>query len=163
MSNDTQNPFNYCFFSAPIGRLRLLCDGAALLAIEFEGQHSAGGRAQKDSVLQRACEQLHEYFCGKRQVFNLPLAAQGTAFQQQVWRALQNIPFGQLCSYSDIAERIGKPRAVRAVGAANGKNPIPIVVPCHRVIGSDGKLTGYAGGLKAKQKLLELEGLQLSL
>jgi methylated-DNA-[protein]-cysteine S-methyltransferase len=109
-------------------------------------------------VLTRAASQLREYFAGRRQRFDLPLAAQGTPFQQAVWQALAAIPWGALRSYADIARAIDKPSAVRAVGAANGRNPLPIVVPCHRVIGSNGALTGFAGGLETKRQLLELEG-----
>ena len=107
----------------------------------------------------KACkEQLEAYFSRQRRHFELPLAGQGTNFQQSVWTALSEIPYGELRSYRDIAQRIGNPAAVRAVGAANGRNPLPIVVPCHRVIGSNGSLTGFAGGLEAKKMLLELEG-----
>lgn len=108
-------------------------------------------------ILARAVKQLEEYFAGERTNFDLPLDAQGTEFQKKVWRELARIPYGETCSYSDIARRLNNAKAVRAVGAANGKNPISIIVPCHRVIGSNGKLTGYAGGLIAKTKLLEIE------
>ncbi len=104
-----------------------------------------------------AKQQLSEYFTNKRQVFELPLEQNGTAFQNQVWQALLTIPYGQVASYADIAQRINNPKAVRAVGAANGKNPISIIVPCHRVIGANGTLTGYAGGLERKQWLLQHE------
>ena len=107
------------------------------------------------------CRQLDEYFAGRRQRFELPLAPQGTAFQQAVWQALLQIPFGQTRCYSALAAEIERPKAVRAVGAANGANPIAIIIPCHRVIGSDGSLTGYAGGLPRKALLLKLEGAQL--
>jgi methylated-DNA-[protein]-cysteine S-methyltransferase len=106
---------------------------------------------------QQAVEQLDEYFAGKRTEFNLNLNAQGTAFQHQVWQELRTIQYGQICSYADIAKSIKNPKAVRAVGAANGRNPLTIVVPCHRVIGSNGKLTGYAWGTSIKAGLLELE------
>ncbi|MGH8482959.1 MAG: methylated-DNA--[protein]-cysteine S-methyltransferase, partial [Pseudomonas sp.] len=102
--------------------------------------------------------QLEEYFAGKREQFQVQLAARGTPFQQEVWQALQRIPYGTTCSYGDLAHEIGRPRAVRAVGTANGANPIAIIVPCHRVIGSNCTLTGYAGGVERKQLLLELEG-----
>ena len=102
--------------------------------------------------------QLAAYFDRRLQTFDLPLDMRGTPFQCEVWQALTAIPFGATCSYGQIAERIGRPKAVRAVGAANGANPVPVIVPCHRVIGSNGKLTGYAGGLGLKQRLLELEG-----
>ena len=148
---------HYQFTDTPIGRLRLVSNGQALTRVEFEGRHGEDGIEAADPVLNTAARQLEEYFSGKRQHFDLPLAAGGTAFQQEVWRALAGIPFGELRSYRDIAERIGNRKAVRAVGAANGRNPLPIVVPCHRVVGSDGRLTGFAGGLGVKQKLLALE------
>ena len=151
---------NYRYFDSPIGTLRLVSDGTHLVAIEFEGMHAeqGGDLEATDAVLDACASQLAEYFAGERTRFRLPLAPAGTAFQRSVWKALEQIPYGQLNSYADIAAVIGKPRAVRAVGAANGRNPIPIVVPCHRVIGSDGSLTGFAGGLETKRRLLELEG-----
>ncbi|MCL2808440.1 MAG: methylated-DNA--[protein]-cysteine S-methyltransferase [Treponema sp.] len=108
-------------------------------------------------LIKETAKQLDEYFNGKRKVFDLPLNANGTEFQKKVWQALQTIPYGQTCNYERIAVLIGKPKACRAVGMANNKNPIAIIIPCHRVIGKDGKLTGYAGGLELKQKLLQLE------
>ena len=105
--------------------------------------------------------ELGEYFDGNRKAFDVPLDPQGTEFQQQVWQALLEIPYGQMASYAEVASAINKPKAVRAVGAANGRNPISILVPCHRVIGSNGSLTGYAGGLPRKQWLLQLEGQQM--
>jgi len=158
MSNTT----NYQYIESPIGKLRLVSDGLALLSIEFEGSHGSEGLEQSDDILQQTAQQLAEYFSGRRRQFSLPLAAAGTAFQQQVWSALRQIPFGELRSYRDIATEIGNNKAVRAVGAANGRNPIAIVVPCHRVIGSNGSLTGFAGGLAAKRALLELEGIDLT-
>ena len=107
--------------------------------------------------------QLQEYFDGRRDVFELPLAPQGTPFQQRVWEALLSIPFGETCSYLDLARAIGQPSAMRAVGAANGRNPIPIVIPCHRVIGSNGALVGFGGGLDIKAALLALETKQRAL
>ena len=153
---------NYQYFESPIGKLRLVSDGFALLSIEFEGMHGTDGLEQGDDILKRTAQQLAEYFSGRRRDFSLPLVAAGTAFQQQVWSALRQIPFGEMRSYRDIATVIGNIKAVRAVGAANGRNPIPIVVPCHRVIGSNGSLTGFAGGLDAKRVLLELEGVDLT-
>ncbi len=151
---------NYLLLDSPIGTLRLWSNGRQLVQIEFGNRKAVPERArqQDDAVLQRCGEQLEEYFAGTRRRFDLPLAPQGTAFQQSVWRALDEIPWGQWRSYADIARAISRPRAVRAVGAANGRNPLPIVVPCHRVVGSDGSLTGYAGGLEMKRYLLELEG-----
>ena len=106
---------------------------------------------------------MEAYFGGALQDFNLPLSLEGTEFQLRVWRCLRNIPYGETISYGQLAQRIGKPKALRAVGLANGSNPIPIIIPCHRVIGSDGSLTGFGGGLPIKKKLLALEGKQMSL
>jgi len=143
---------------SPVGRLRLITDGAALTAIELRARGPAGDPALAHPVLRRAARQLAAYFAGRRRAFDLPLAPQGTPFQRAVWTALLDVPYAATASYADIARRIGRPTAVRAVGAANGANPLPIVVPCHRVIGSDGRLTGYAGGLGMKETLLRLEG-----
>ncbi|MBE9538192.1 MAG: methylated-DNA--[protein]-cysteine S-methyltransferase [Proteobacteria bacterium] len=154
---------NYHLLDTTIGTLRLVSNGSHLRAIEFPGRHGTEpeARQHKDAVLEKCATQLTEYFAGERSHFDLPLDAGGTEFQQAVWAALVAIPFGELRSYADIANSIGRPKAVRAVGAANGRNPIPIVVPCHRVIGSDGSLTGFAGGLPMKTKLLTLEGALL--
>jgi len=150
---------NVHFLDSPIGTLRLVSNGSQLTGIEFEGQYGDDvGRETSDAVLASCASQLKDYFAARRRRFELPLAARGTAFQQSVWSALARIPYGELRSYRDIARAIGNPAAVRAVGAANGRNPLPIVVPCHRVIGSNGALTGFAGGLAIKTYLLELEG-----
>jgi len=151
---------NYQYLNSPVGRLRLVSTGASLIAIEFENQQNSirEGAERVDAVLTACRDQLKEYFAGTRRRFDIPLAPSGTAFQKSVWQALSGIPYGQLRSYRDIAEILNKSRAVRAVGAANGRNRLPIVVPCHRVIGSDGSLTGFAGGLDAKRALLKLEG-----
>ncbi|CAA0092890.1 Methylated-DNA--protein-cysteine methyltransferase, constitutive [Halioglobus japonicus] len=151
---------NFQYLDSPIGVLRLVSNGVELLRIEFEGQYLDDDtiREHTDNVLAASTEQLMEYFARRRQHFELPLGARGTHFQQSVWSALAAIPYGELRSYRDIAQTIGNPAAVRAVGAANGRNPLPIVVPCHRVIGSNGTLTGFAGGLDAKTFLLQLEG-----
>lgn len=149
----------YRLLETPIGQLRLVANRTHLTAIEFEGQHGSGGSADAGiAPLDAAAQQLGEYFAGDREDFALPLAPGGTKFQQTVWRALVAIPFGEVRSYRDIAGAIGRDRAVRAVGAANGRNPLPVVVPCHRVIGSSGRLTGFAGGLAAKEWLLRFEG-----
>ncbi|MEE4191906.1 MAG: methylated-DNA--[protein]-cysteine S-methyltransferase [Halieaceae bacterium] len=153
---------HFTTIDTPIGQLRLVSDGDALLRVEFQGQHSSDGVLEDDPVLDRARRQLEEYFAGRRRHFDLPLGADGTAFQQAVWSSLRAIPYGELRSYRDIAETLGKPKAVRAVGAANGRNPLPIVVPCHRVVGSNGKLTGFAGGLDCKRRLLALEGIDVA-
>lgn len=151
---------NYQYLDTPIGRLRLVSSDAHLTAIEFEGRHrnTNNDSESSDAVLERAIDQLRQYFAGCREQFDLPLAPAGTAFQRAVWTALAAIPWGELRSYADIARAIDKPTAVRAVGAANGRNPLPIIVPCHRVIGSNGSLTGFAGGLDIKRQLLYLEG-----
>lgn len=151
---------NYRYLNTPIGRLRLVSDGQHITAIEFEDMHGTSSEDQEmdDPALSACARQLEEYFAGDRTSFDLPLAPGGTPFQNAVWDALGRIPYGELRSYRDIAADIRNIKAVRAVGAANGRNPIPIVVPCHRVIGSDGSLTGFAGGLAAKEALLRLEG-----
>ncbi|MDG2048478.1 MAG: methylated-DNA--[protein]-cysteine S-methyltransferase [Halioglobus sp.] len=143
--------------STPIGILRLVSNGTQLVKIEFEGQYAEGAVETSNRVLVNCAHQLTDYFAGKRQRFELPLGATGTPFQQSVWKALTDIPYGHLRSYKDIARNIDSPAAARAVGAASGRNPLPIVVPCHRVIGSNGRLTGFAGGLEAKRVLLQLE------
>ncbi len=141
---------------SPCGVVEVIASEKGITAIRFTESDDI---AETPSALtSQACAQLQEYFAGKRTTFDLPLAAAGTTFQQQVWQALLNIPYGKTCSYGDIARAIGNPKGVRAVGLANGKNPLAIVVPCHRVIGANGKLTGYAGGLNRKQQLLALEG-----
>jgi len=144
---------------SPLGPLRATTDGKALLALDFDGDVRDSVEAPGDAArfLDRVAAQVAEYFAGRRTAFDLPLAPRGTSFQQDVWRALLSIPYGHTASYSDVARTVGRPAAVRAVGAANGRNPIAIVVPCHRVIGADGTLTGYAGGLRRKQALLALE------
>ena len=139
-------------------RLRLAAeeDGISEIDLQPEGE-PAGRHNDANLLLCEATRQLREYFAGERGRFELRLAARGTEFQRRVWRELERIPYGQTRSYGQIAAAVGAPRSVRAVGAANGRNPLPIVVPCHRVIGADGRLTGYGGGLPLKQLLLELE------
>jgi methylated-DNA-[protein]-cysteine S-methyltransferase len=139
--------------------LRLVANDSGLRSIEFEPwRRLQGCRSGTHPVAAEAVRQLQAYFSGKLRRFDLPLDMQGTEFQLRVWRELAGIPFGETRSYSQIAIAIGSPRAIRAVGAANGANPIPIVVPCHRVIGATGTLVGYGGGLPLKKRLLELEG-----
>jgi methylated-DNA-[protein]-cysteine S-methyltransferase len=151
---------NYQFLDTTIGTLRLVSDGKCLTKVEFQDRYDVRDEdtQSEDSVLNNAASQLKEYFAGERSEFDIPLNAAGTDFQHSVWSALTRIPHGELRSYSDIARDIDRPKAVRAVGAANGRNPIPVIVPCHRVIGSDGSLTGFAGGLEIKRELLILEG-----
>ena len=146
---------------SPVGPLLLAGDGDALSAIGFSSGKGAR-RAEPswkrdDAAFADAVRQLEEYFDGARRAFDLELAPSGTAFQRQVLDALLTIPYGETRSYADVARQVGRPAAVRAVGAANGRNPLPIVIPCHRVIGRDGSLTGFGGGLDAKRVLLELE------
>jgi methylated-DNA-[protein]-cysteine S-methyltransferase len=142
--------------------LRFTASPAGLRSIDFHLDRPAQGAENPEQpLLREAARQLAAYFAGSLRAFRLPLDPQGTDFQKRVWRELQTIPYGELRSYLDVAEAIGAPRAVRAVGAANGANPIPIVVPCHRVIGSSGKLVGYGGGLPLKERLLALEGAPL--
>jgi len=147
---------------SPIGPLRLVADGDELVALHLppHDQEVAGAREGKTPVLAATARQLAEYFAGTRRTFDVPLAPRGSGFQERVWRALVAIPFGETRSYGEIARKIGRPSASRAVGAANGQNPIAIIVPCHRVIGANGQLTGYGGGLPTKQWLLEHERKQ---
>jgi methylated-DNA-[protein]-cysteine S-methyltransferase len=153
-------------FDTPVGKLTIAADADGLRHIEFaDNRHPVdrigwmpGARGEIAEVLRATREQLGEYFVGVRRDFDLPLRPQGTAFQMEVWRTLATIPWGATWSYRDLARAIGKPDAMRAVGAANGRNPLPIALPCHRVIGADGSLTGFGGGLPIKQALLRLEG-----
>jgi methylated-DNA-[protein]-cysteine S-methyltransferase len=151
----------YCYLDTPIGELLLAGDDDALCLVGFpEGSMRKDPEPDwiyNEKPFAAARQQLTEYFAGERREFDLPLKLNGTEFQMSVLRALQQIPYGETTSYAEIAERVGRPKAVRAVGAANGRNPIPIIVPCHRVIGSHGELTGFGGGLDTKEALLRLE------
>jgi len=152
----------YTYLDTPVGKLMLAgCDDHGLRHIAFQcGKGAMGPKPEwKQSAAPfRAIErQLREYFQGRRTAFDLRLHPKGTPFQQAVWKALLNIPYGETRTYGDVARAVGRPTAVRAVGLANGRNPLPIVVPCHRVIGADGKLVGYGGGLPVKQALLDRE------
>jgi methylated-DNA-[protein]-cysteine S-methyltransferase len=142
---------------SPVGRLRLFGTTDELVGLYLPVQAAPDAPRRATRVLDLTAAQLAEYFAGARQTFDLPLAPRGTGFQQLVWQALAKIPYGVTLSYGELARTIGRPSASRAVGAANGKNPISIVVPCHRVIAANGELTGYAGGMAAKQWLLEHE------
>jgi methylated-DNA-[protein]-cysteine S-methyltransferase len=153
----------YTHVDSPIGPLLLAADDRGLCLIEFHAPRHPMARGSDwrkgdNEILQATRAQLAEYFSGTRREFELPLAPRGTDFQRSVWLLLASIPYGQTVSYGELASRVGRPSAVRAVGAANGRNPLPIVLPCHRVIGADGSLTGFGGGLPTKQFLLELEG-----
>jgi methylated-DNA-[protein]-cysteine S-methyltransferase len=152
---------DYCYLDTVVGRLLLAGDERGLRLINFQG----GRRSQQPDPRWReransfadVISQLTEYFAGRLQQFELSLTPNGTPFQQRVWRALPDVPYGVTISYGQLAARIGQPTASRAVGLANGSNPLPIVIPCHRVIGANGKLTGYGGGLPIKERLLALE------
>jgi len=157
----------YTHLETPVGKLLLVAKDGALCRVDFPRSGSPvapDGAWQKDSsALREPARQLRAYFAGELERFDFPLSPEGTPFQQKVWNELCEIPYGTTISYGELARRIGNPKASRAVGLANGSNPIPIVIPCHRVIGSNGKLTGYGGGLEIKEKLLALEKRQLRL
>ena len=147
---------NKAYFYSPIGWLSIEDDGTALTSINFE-QQACNDHVQRSDLAAMTIKQLEEYFSGTLKSFSLPMAPVGTQFMQDVWHALTNIPYGEVRSYAEIAREIGNPKACRAVGMANNRNPLPIIIPCHRVIGANGKLVGYAGGLDCKEKLLALE------
>jgi len=153
----------YNYYDSPLGQILLVATDEALTGLHFVGEKyypaiAAEWRRQPDAkIILSARAQLDEYFAGKRKTFDLTVDPAGTAFQRGVWRALQKIPYGVTMNYGAVARCIGKPSASRAVGAANGRNPISIVIPCHRVIGANGDLTGYAGGMERKDALLRLE------
>ena len=153
----------YQYIDSPVDPLLLAASDEGLHLIEFHSPRHPMARLPQwqegsNTILDATRVQLDEYFAGSRQHFDLPLAPRGTPFQKSVWQTLAAIPYGETISYAQLAQRVGKPTAMRAVGAANGRNPLPIVLPCHRVIGADGSLTGFGGGLPTKQFLLELEG-----
>lgn len=153
----------YCIYPSPLGDIALTANEQGLSALAFQAGKSPitfTGLIEDNSKFSDVIQQLSEYFNGERKTFDLPLAPNGTTFQKQVWQALTEIPCGETKSYGWIAKSINNEKAVRAVGTANGANPIALIVPCHRVIGSNGKLTGYAGGLALKAKLLMHEGAQ---
>jgi methylated-DNA-[protein]-cysteine S-methyltransferase len=164
--NGREKPLVYKTMKSPLGNLKLVGSDSGLAAILWENDSPQRVRLnvvsedRKHPVLVETERQLDEYFAGKRKKFSVKLDFVGTEFQNKVWQALLAIPFGQTKTYGQIAKELGNAKAMRAVGAANGKNPISIIAPCHRVIGSTGKLTGFAGGLKAKAHLLELEGVR---
>jgi methylated-DNA-[protein]-cysteine S-methyltransferase len=160
----SEGGYFYKLVDSPVGQLRLVASDRGLAGIVWMNDRPRSAsletelEASEMPILVEAARQLEEYFAGARKGFDLELDFEGTEFQRKVWRALLTIPYGETRSYAQIAKQIGQPQAVRAVGAANGRNPISIVAPCHRVIGSTGKLTGFGGGLPAKALLLELEG-----
>jgi methylated-DNA-[protein]-cysteine S-methyltransferase len=162
----TGKRYIYKMLDSPVGRLTLVATDDGLAGILWENDRpgrvpfNVEAEDHRHPVLLETERQLQEYFAGQRKEFTLPLDLDGTAFQRQVWNALRTIPFGETRTYGQIANQIGNPAAVRAVGAANGRNPVSIVTPCHRVIGATGQLTGFAGGLDVKAQLLALEGAQ---
>ena len=153
---------NQIVVASPVGKLRLIASDKGLVAIDVRNVRIASNletSASAQKILSATKKQLEQYFAGKRTTFDIPLDLEGTEFQQQAWRALCRIPYGKTISYGQQAKNIKKPKAFRAVGSANGKNPIPIIVPCHRVVAGDGSLGGYSLGLKMKKQLLALEGV----
>jgi methylated-DNA-[protein]-cysteine S-methyltransferase len=158
---------SYDYMASPVGQLMLVSEGHCIRKIVFRNNPRAAepdpAWRQDADALGEVMRQLQAYFAGTRESFDLQLAPEGTPFQKKVWTELGKIPYGDTLSYGELAKRIGNPKASRAVGLANGANPIPIIVPCHRVIGANGKLTGYGGGLPIKEKLLALERRQLQL
>jgi len=164
VNTEVQSVNTFCHVDSPIGRLLLTSDGTALTGLytnPSRKSQSTQGWEEDAGIgpLAATARQLHEYFAGTRREFDLPLRLQGTVFQRRVWQELTEIPYGTTWSYGQLAKRLGNPNASRAVGLANGQNPISILVPCHRVIGADGSLTGYGGGLERKQWLLTHEGV----
>lgn len=152
---------NHYVYAMPQGRMTIVDSGGAVVRIGFGVLDVEGSALSPTALTNEAATQLMEYFAGKRRMFSLPLAPKGTPFQKEVWQALSSIPYGQTRSYADIAAQVGRPKAFRAVGMANNRNPIPIIIPCHRVVGSSGDMVGYAYGTKIKRYLLELEGIDV--
>lgn len=145
------------FYDTPIGKIGIAEEDGALTRLSFLTEPPAGTALEETPLIARCKAELGEYFAGQRKDFDLPLCPKGTDFQQRVWAALREIPYGETRTYGEIAAAVGNPKAARAVGMANNRNPIAVIVPCHRVVGSGGKLVGYAGGLDKKEFLLELE------
>lgn len=156
-------PTESVFFHSPIGWVRLTATTTALIGLEFvnDVMFECDQTASEHRILRQALHELREYFTGRRQEFSIPVQTLGTSFQQQVWQGLQTIPFGGVMSYGELADQIGHPRSMRALGNANGRNPIAIIVPCHRVVATGGKLGGYSSGLDKKLWLLAHEGVRL--
>ncbi|CAH6861237.1 Methylated-DNA--protein-cysteine methyltransferase [Vibrio chagasii] len=153
----------FTYYDSPLGTVTLQANEQGLLGVWFETHttkpEDLGTQEDSFPIFQSVKDQLDRYFAGEAIQFDVPIAAKGTPFQQSVWHALTTIPYGETWSYAQLADAIGNPKAVRAVGLANGKNPVSVIVPCHRVIGKNGKLTGYAGGVERKQRLLAIEGI----
>lgn len=148
------------FYESVIGRIGIISNETEVLQILFEGEKPQGKESFVETetpVMAECHRQLQEYFAGERKTFSVPLGTSGTEFQEKVWTELQNIPYGETRSYKDVAVQVGNPKGSRAVGMANNRNRIPIIIPCHRVVGANGKLVGYAGGLDVKTQLLEIE------
>ena len=148
------------YVQSPLGTLQIIAEDQGLTTINYK-EEKAPDSPDKHPILAKTVDQLHEYFDRKRKSFDIPLVLKGTDFQQKVWKQLQQIPYGQTITYSALGKRLGDPQKARAVAGANGLNPIPIIIPCHRVIGTDNKLTGYSGGIARKEYLLQLEGALL--
>ncbi|MGH3311202.1 MAG: methylated-DNA--[protein]-cysteine S-methyltransferase [Streptomyces sp.] len=157
----TTQATRHTVLDSPLGELTLVAEGDGLTGLYFEGQRRRPPREalgpREENGFEAARQQLEEYFAGRRTRFDLRLAARGERFQQRVWKLLEEIPYGETRSYGQLARELGDPALAQAVGAANGRNPLCVVVPCHRVVGADGSLTGYAGGLERKRALLDLE------
>lgn len=160
MDSGTPN-ISSCVVSSPVGLLQLKVENSALSEISFLNDEGGDIQETEHSILKRAETQLREYFDGSRTAFNLPIQPVGTDFQRRVWQAVQEIPFGQTATYRELAEKLGNVNSIRAVGGANGQNPLPIVIPCHRIVGADGNLVGYSGGIRRKEWLLKHEGALL--
>jgi len=162
-------PYYYDFFESPMGRMMPVAKDEGLCALYFVDQkyYRAAGRdwirAERNAILRDTAREMKEYFAGRRKVFDVPLAPEGTPFQHRVWKAISSVAYGETITYSELARRAGHPDAIRAAGAATGRNPIAIIVPCHRIVGADGSLTGYAGGLARKRALHDLESGAASL
>lgn len=148
------------YYDTGLGTIGIAEDGRAVTGLFFgREQRPAGASGEETELLRRAALQLREYLAGERRSFELPLSPAGTPFQRLVWNSLLEVPYGETRSYGEIARSVGNPRACRAVGMANNRNPIPVFIPCHRIVGSDGSLVGYGGGLEIKERLLRLEGI----
>ena len=160
-SPEAEPPLRYAMMPCPWGELRLVASERGLVDIDLRGGAAPADQIEDERMLAEAIRQLSAYFAGDLREFSLELDPAGTPFQHDVWALVEGIPYGSTTTYGDLAIQLGKPGAARAVGLANGANPLPIVVPCHRVIGAGGKLTGYAGGIEVKRMLLEHEGVQL--
>jgi methylated-DNA-[protein]-cysteine S-methyltransferase len=161
VKENTMLSYDYC--DTPLGRMLLVANEKGLCGLHFVGQKYFPQKGkdwiQDEKVLKRAKREVMEYFAGKRKRFDVPLAPEGTAFQRAIWREIAKVPFGETITYSELARRAGFPNCARAAGAATGRNPVGVIVPCHRIVGTNGSLTGYAGGLPKKKALLALEGL----